>query len=597
MNTSLSLQWNLDSIFSGGSDSNELRSYVDTFHQHLNELEEKLVAVKTPEDEKEADEWLTLLTDLQQLSAEFQEISAFIGCLNAQDMNDTKARQWQGNIKPFRSRIGACASELDAHIAQMDPMLFENLQHTEKGKPIAFALKEKKQWADEKLSPEQEKLVGELSQDGYHGWSEMYQTLVSSLSIPFEEDGKTSYLSAGQAQNKLESSNRETRKMMFKKWEAAWGEKADLFAETLNHLSGFRLGLYEKRGWEDPLKEPLLINRMSRDTLDSMWSAIEGMKPLLYTYMERKASLMGVEKLEWHDVHAPLAQQETPRISFNEGAKLITEQFEDFSPKLASFTKMAFENSWIEAEDRENKRPGGFCTTFPISNETRIFMTYEGTPSNLATLAHEIGHAYHQHVMEGLPYYSTRYAMNVAETASTFAEQIIADASIREAKSKEEKISLLDAKINRGMAFFMNLHSRYLFETRYYEARKNGWLSAGEISTIMTEAQREAYGDKLQSYDPHFWASKLHFHMTGVPFYNFPYTFGYLFSMSIYDKAKQKGTAFEEKYTALLRDTASMTTEDLAWKHLNEDITTVEFWESAAKSLLKDTEDFMNLTK
>jgi oligoendopeptidase F len=199
--------------------------------------------------------------------------------------------------------------------------------------------------------------------------------------------------------------------------------------------------------------------------------------------------------------------------------------------------------------------------------------------------------------MDGLPMFNQDYAMNVAETASTFAEMIVADALVQNAQSKEEKIALLADKVQRSIAFFMNIHARFLFETQFYELRKQGTIEAEEISALMEKAQREAFLDSLSSYHPYFWSSKLHFYITGVPFYNFPYTFGYMFSTGIYAIAKREGTAFAAKYDALLKDTGCMNVEELATKHLGVDLTQPDFWEDAMKLAIQDVEDFLALTE
>jgi len=233
----------------------------------------------------------------------------------------------------------------------------------------------------------------------------------------------------------------------------------------------------------------------------------------------------------------------------------------------------------------------------PESKESRIFMTYAESPSEVSTLAHELGHAFHSHVMTDLPTLNQQYAMNVAETASTFAEMIIADATVKEATSKEEKITLLDTKIQNALAMFLNIHARFLFETRFYNERQNGILTEDRLGELMEEAQKEAYQDSLSEYHPHFWASKLHFFIADVPFYNFPYTFGYLFSLGIYARSLEEGAGFEDKYIALLKDTASMSTEDLAKKHLNADLTKPDFWEAGIAIMKNDVDTFMSLTE
>ncbi|PSL45897.1 pepF/M3 family oligoendopeptidase [Salsuginibacillus halophilus] len=589
---STSLTWDLEPIFSGGSTSAELQTFVEQLRTELNQLETDIQTHGTPASPEEAGDWTASYLKLQRAASKLEEARSFVNAVISADVNDEYAKQWQASLKQTSTKISALITTMEAQILQMDDRTWQAVLEHPDTAGLTFPLEEQRTKAKEKMDAEAEQLASSLAQDGYAGWSEMYNTLVGRMKIPWNGEN----LSVGQAQNQMETSDRTVRENMHKAWEEAWDEQGSVFAETLNHLAGFRLNLYEKRGWTNVLKEPLMINRMEEKTLDAMWEAIEELKPKLLPFMDEKARLIGVDALAWHDVHAPLGEIEQI-VPFDEAAEAITAQFREVSPKLADFTKHAFENHWIEAEDRPGKRPGGFCTRFPETGETRIFMTYGGTPSNVQTLAHELGHAYHQEAMQGVSYFSTRYAMNVAETASTFAEQIVAESAVNEAENEAEKLALLNTKISRGLAFFMNLHARFLFEKRFYEQRKNGWLTADQLNHLMQEAQEEAYCGQLASYSPTFWSSKLHFHMTGVPFYNFPYTFGYLFSLGIYQRAKEEGPAFEDQYIALLRDTASMPVEELAWKHLHADITKKEFWKEAAAPLLEDVEQFLQLSQ
>lgn len=461
---------------------------------------------------------------------------------------------------------------------------------------LEFVLTERRERAAEKLSKQEESLINALGIDGYHSWGQMYDVIVGKIRIPFSDKGQEQLLSVGQAANKFSSPERSVRKNVFKEWENAWDKEQDYLAKTLNHLAGFRLNVYKMRGWDDVLKEPLEINRMKKETLDAMWGVISKNKQPLVKFLNRKASLLGLEKLSWYDLDAPLGSTET-KVPYQEGAEFILDHFSKFGEEMTSFSKMAFENKWIEAEDRPGKRPGGFHTYFPESSQSRIFMTYSGTPSNVSTLAHELGHGFHTYAMKDLHPLNRNYSMNVAETASTFAEMIVADAAVKNAEAEEEKLALLEDKIQRSVALLMNIHARFLFETSFYNERKNGMVSGERLNELMLNAQKEAYADALDEYHPSFWSSKLHFYITGVPFYNFPYTFGYLFSLGIYANALEEGKGYEEKYISLLKDTASMTVEDLAMKHLNADLTKPDFWEKAVKLCMDDVEEFLSLTE
>lgn len=587
--------WDLESIFSGGSSSEAFAAYLNELEADVRKLQETLNQTAAPATLKNTEVLNPILELLQSCYVRISEGSAFVSCLSAQNQQDKKAAQLQGTVSSIAAMLNSSKSKFDDTLSQMPEDVWTEWLERPEIQPLSFVLNESRAQAKEKMSPELEGLALDLAVDGYHGWGKFYNTIVSKVNIPFEQDGETIMLSAGQAANKLSDSERAVREQVFASWEQAWTDVEDFCADTLNHLAGFRLKWYEKRGWQDILKEPLSINRMSRQTLDTMWEVINGAKPVLVQYLERKAQLLGVDKLSWSDVEAPVGKS-VGKVTYDGAAQTIVEQFAKFSPKLSSFAEMAFEKRWIEAEDRPGKRPGGFCTSLPLSKATRIFMTFSGTASNVSTLAHELGHGYHQHIMEELPALNQRYAMNVAETASTFAEMIVADALVQTASDEQEKLALLEDKIQRSVAFFMNIHARFLFENRFYEQRKKGLVSADELSRLMVEAQEEAYCGVLASNHPHFWASKLHFYLTGVPFYNFPYTFGYMFSAGIYARAQQEGTAFAGKYDDLLRDTGRMTVEELALKHLGTDLTQPDFWQNAANLVIADIEQFLEMT-
>ncbi|KXZ17651.1 M3 family oligoendopeptidase [Bacillus nakamurai] len=584
--------WDLSSIFKGGSQSEEFQAYISRLKHHLSAFQQAAEAFKAPQhadDDKE----LTRLIDMFERSAiMIRQAGAFVSCLQAQNIKDQKANEWKAQINQLSSDFKSSLVTLDHTLAQIDQSVWEGLLQQPGLQDLTYILNERRDRVAEKLSTAEEKLIEGLAVDGYHAWGDLYNASVGRMKIPFQDQE----LSVGQAENMMANPDRSVRQNVFERLNEAWEQEEGLFSSTLNHLAGFRTETYRARGWESALKEPLAINRMKQETLDAMWQVITDHKQPFVEYLNRKASLLGLERLNWYDVSAPVGEA-LKEYTYDEAANLIVSQFSTFGKKLSSFTEKAFRDRWIEAENRSGKRVGGFCTSFPDSGESRIFMTFSGSASNVSTLAHELGHAFHQEAMLQVRQLNRAYAMNVAETASTFAEMIVADAALKQAETKDEKLFLLEDKIQRSVAMFMNIHARFLFETRFYEERKQGVVPADRLNELMEAAQKEAFCDSLGEYHPHFWASKLHFHISGVPFYNFPYTFGYLFSLGIYARALREKTDFEEKYIALLCDTASMTVEDLARKHLGADLTKRAFWEDAVGLAVQDVKDFLKLTE
>ena len=587
------INWDLESIFAGGSSSESLQQELQQISTKMKEFHQ-LVDAFTPNAENQVEALTEILTVHEEIQKSFTECGSFIEALNSANIHDQQAKLLTGQLYSNLPAFQLATTILNKKFASYSEEEWQNLMtHFSQ---IAFRLSEMRRDGQELLDEQSENIINTLALDGQSAWSQHYDTIVASIQIPFNGE----MLSAGQAFNTMMSSqDKAVRQELFEKWEKAWSEKADIFADTLNHLDGFRLNNYKLHGVQDYLKQPLEYNRLDKETLDMMWGTIQKNKQPIIDFLTRKAQLFGKDKMDWQDQDAPivLGDFEERRYTFDQAADFIVENFKKFSPKMSEFAQMAFDKAWIEAEDRPGKRPGGYCTSLPNSQESRIFMTYGESVNEVSTLAHELGHAFHSHVMWDLPTLNQDYAMNVAETASTFAELIVADATLKEAKTDEEKINLLDVKLQNAIAMFMNIHARFIFESNFYAARQKGLVATDEITRLMVEAQKEAYINGLGSYHPHFWAAKLHFFIDEVPFYNFPYTFGYLFSLGIYAKASQHADGFEDQYIALLRDTASMTTEELAKKHLDTDLHQATFWQAGIDMVLKDIATFMELTE
>ena len=587
------INWDLESIFAGGSSSESLQQELQQISTKMKEFHQ-LVDAFTPNAENQVEALSEILAVHEEIQKSFTECGSFIEALNSANIHDQQAKLLTGQLYSNLPAFQLATTILNKKFASYSEEDWQNLMtHFSQ---IAFRLSEMRRDGQELLDEQSENIINTLALDGQSAWSQHYDTIVASIQIPFNGE----MLSAGQAFNTMMSSqDKAVRQELFEKWEKAWSEKADIFADTLNHLDGFRLNNYKLHGVDDFLKQPLEYNRLDKETLDMMWGTIQKNKQPIIDFLTRKAQLFGKDKMDWQDQDAPivLGNFEERRYTFDQAADFIVENFKKFSPKMSEFAQMAFDKAWIEAEDRPGKRPGGYCTSLPKSQESRIFMTYGESVNEVSTLAHELGHAFHSHVMWDLPTLNQDYAMNVAETASTFAELIVADATLKEAKTDEEKINLLDVKLQNAIAMFMNIHARFIFESNFYAARQKGLVATDEITRLMVEAQKEAYIDGLGSYHPHFWAAKLHFFIDEVPFYNFPYTFGYLFSLGIYAKASQHADGFEDQYIALLRDTASMTTEELAKKHLDTDLHQATFWQAGIDMVLKDIATFMELTE
>ena len=323
---------------------------------------------------------------------------------------------------------------------------------------------------------------------------------------------------------------------------------------------------------------------------------------VVFKRINPRLQLLGVERLAWYDLQAPLratGDSGGDRLSYQRACELIVEAFHEFSAELGEFGELALKQSWIEAENRSGKRQGGFCTGFPTKGESRIFTTFTETRDSMSTLAHELGHAYHSYVLRDQPIYLQQYPMNLAETASTFAEAVLADVMLREAKSPAEEAALLDGMLADAVTFLMNIYCRFLFEDEFYRQRVKGEIPTEQLHELMTAAQQRAYCDQLSAdgWYPQFWVSKLHFYISELPFYNFPYTFGYLLSLGVYSLAGSSQGSFPDEYRNLLVATGRERTEDAVRNAFGCDLTEPDFWERSLDVIAGRIERFLAATE
>ncbi len=586
--------WDLSPIFPGKSDSPEFVDFKKQVKSDLTSLEAEAPQLPETITSSTAPAWSDFVLKLQRVSEQLHRAHAFVHCLVSQDVDDTDAQKNEADIQTANARYQNIMTAFESLAAKQTDDAWEILFEIDEMKPLRFFLDEKRNIARDKLPAEQESLINDLAVDGYHAWNRLYEKLSGDLRAEFtDEKGETKTLSFGQISNQLGNPNRDIRRQAFETVNEMWRPALQTAATGLNSLAGFRLSVYQRRNWSSFLKEPLLLCRTKQETLDAMWQAVSRNVSRLKPFIEAKKRLLGLERFMWFDQSAPVGKSDET-FTFADAAGFIVENLRSFSPEMADFSQMALDQRWVEAEDRPGKRAGGYCTNFGDIRESRIFMTYSENYNGLRVLAHELGHAWHSWALRENAYYASRYTLNVAEAASTFNELLVADAALDQADDTETKLMLLNQKLNNALAFMCNIHARYIFECSFYERRRAGVVGVDELSELMLDAQRQAFGDLLDPDGLHelFWATKLHFFLTYAPFYNFPYTYGYLFSNGIYARAKAEGTAFAEDYKRLLQDTGRRETEELAQEYLDVDLTTEDFWQSALDRILLDVDKF-----
>lgn len=425
-----------------------------------------------------------------------------------------------------------------------------------------------------------EQISARLSMSGSSAWSDLQGYLTST--VPVSYNGGTTNLSA--IRNLAYDPDPAVRKAAYEAELSCYDRIKDSVAFALNSIKLETISDCQLRGYASPLDRTLEQSDMKRQTLDAMLGAMEEYMPKFRQYLRAKGKALGHENgLPWYDLFAPMGKS-AAQYTAEDAKRILVELFSTFDQELADMVARAFDESWIDFYPRDGKTGGAFCAGVECIGQSRILTNFDGTFGSIVTLAHELGHAFHNQCIRAHRPLNQDYSMPVAETASTFNECVVMAAAIRQAKSHDEELALIESQLQDVTQIICDIYSRYLFESMVLENREQQFMDADTLCGMMLKAQEQSYGDGLDPgfRHPYMWICKSHYY--GATFYNFPYAFGGLFARGLYAQYQREGAAFVPKYKKLLRTTTVATAEDVA-QVAGIDLTDKEFWRGALQTV------------
>ncbi|MBE9160615.1 M3 family oligoendopeptidase [Nodosilinea sp. LEGE 06152] len=581
-----------NSRFFTGSDDPQIAATVDRLKAEIDSLAtlcapfvEPIEAAAIAPDQVES--WLTQVRAAHQqrtaTAKQLGNLRTFISSILSVDSRDASASEWKPTLQQLGAELSQATKALDIFLLRASDDFIQALVADPVLEELSFSLQHQRQLNDQLLSLAEEKLITGLAVNGLQGWGNLYTELSGTLKCTVEGDS----VGLAKAANLLSSPDRAVRSEAWHGVNAAWESRAETVAAILNAINGWRLEETRRRSHHRTLHyldKSCHQSRIDRATLDAMMDTTYQRRAIGQRALKAMGKVLDLQPAPW-DLFAPPPDSshegQSKKITFAEAIDLVANAFSQFTPAMGDFAVMMAEKGWIDAQPTPNRSTGAYCTSFAEPKEPRIFMTFEGSMNNVLTLAHELGHAWHNWVMQDLPRYKTFYPMTLAETASIFGETLVRDALFEQASTPEQKLNIAWEEGSAAATFLLNIPSRFTFEQNLVEARQRGFVLADTLKTMMRDSWQHWYEDSLTSYDDMFWASKLHFSIAELSFYNYPYLFGYLFSLGIYAQKDRYGSAFNDLYTNLLRDTGSMTAEDVVQRHLQQDIRQPQFWQAS----------------
>ncbi|HEY7714609.1 MAG TPA: M3 family oligoendopeptidase [Candidatus Binatia bacterium] len=535
-------------------------------------------------------DWEAILVRHEDIIQRMSHLGSYVGCLASSDARNEAYLKEEAEITRLRAEIAKVRIELLRAFKEVSAELFAHFMARPALRGAENYLNRLREEARRAMSAEKEVLAADLGVDGMHAWGRLYDTVASKLEFEMSfRDGTKKRLPMSQRRSLLDHPDRLVRKAAFEGGNAAWQSVEDTAAAALNAIAGIRLTLNRHRGVNHFLDIALFQAAITQKTLDAMFDALFANLEIPRRILALKARLMNRKTIAWYDLGAPLDLPGQESFTWDTAQSMVGGSFARAYPALGDFFMgQIIAKQWVDWEPRAGKRPGGFCTSSMLSKESRVFMTYNESLGDVLTLAHESGHAYHGLMMRDVRPYARGYPMTLAETASTFAEQVLMNGLLEDPKVPDrEKASMLDVEIGHGAIYLLDIPVRYEFEKAFYEERADGPLTVSRLKELMVATQRRVLGDVLEpgGEDPYFWASKLHFYITGLTFYNFPYTFGYLLSRGLYAMFHQEGSSFLSKYEEFLRLAGSDTAEHVVKRTIGQELETPDFWAKAIRSL------------
>ncbi|OEE19026.1 M3 family oligoendopeptidase [Aliivibrio fischeri] len=538
----------------------------------------------------------------EAITVNLATVASYANCIASVDSANNEAKALVNHMTKLGSALSQVFSPFLDSIVNSPLEQFEQIISENEGlNAHRFLLEEERKLVENRLSVKEEQLLSAMSVDGKNAWGKLYDNITGSMKVTLElADGTEEVMGLSQAASILYGSDTLRREPAWRAIQQGMKQNQESFSAILNALAGWRLTEYQKRSKEKLVHflEPSLHgSRIEQTTLDSMMSVAKKNREVGQKAGRLMAKMFGTEQLTpWDQLASmPPLVGDASNYSFDEAIDIIKDAFSGVSQEMADFVDVMVKNGWIDAAPQETKRLGAYCTKFADSRTPLVFMTWGNSMSDVLTLAHELGHAFHNWVMRDMPLCTTRYPMTLAETASIFAENVVRDALLAKAKTKEDKIEMLWEELSSALALTINIPVRYEFEKAFYEQRSSKELGAEDLSELMRVTWEEWYGDSMNEADSLFWASKLHFSIPEVSFYNYPYLFGYLFSIGVYAQREAKGADFYGDYINLLRDTGTMRAEEVVQKHLQMDLTQETFWQQSLDRVSNQIDKFERL--
>ncbi len=439
------------------------------------------------------------------------------------------------------------------------------------------------------LDEKSEQIINLKDADGIQAVLTLYAMHTNRFEFTLEVDGEEKHLTRDELMAYVHSPNPDLRAAAYRELYRVYGKESPLLAQMYTHrVRDWYNENVRLRGFPSPIAVRNLFNDIPDQAVDVLLQVARENRTLFQRYFRLKARWLGMKKLRRYDIYAPLAESDK-RVSYEEAVHLVLDTLNRFEPRMAQLAERVFQEHHIDSEVRPGKRGGAFCMTVTPDFTPWVLVNFTGRLRDVATLAHELGHAIHSMLAEHHNVFTQHPPLPLAETASVFSEMLLTDRLLEEESDPLARRNLLAASVDDIYATVMRQAYFVLFELQAHDAINRDSATAADLNHMYMENLRDQFGDSVEISDEfqHEWVSIPHIYHT--PFYCYAYSFGQLLVLALYRRYKEEGESFKPKYIKLLSYGGSARPQEIL-AEVEVDITSPDFWQKGF-DVVKDMVD------
>ena len=579
-------KWSLADLYPGFN-TPELESAYDVIEEQVTSFE-GLRSNLTPD--MPADRFLDVARASEEMTRVANKLYSFAGLSFSADTQDQVAQSAQARVQQFLAEVENRTLFFGLWWKDLDDENAKRLMET--SGDYRYYLEEMRNFKPHTLSEPEEKVINLKNVTGSDALITLYSSITNRYVFKLEVDGETKELTRGQLMTYVQGSDPDLRAAAYQELYKVFGDDAPILGQMYQtRVRDWRNENLTLRNFKSPLAVRNLGNDIPDKAVDTLLDVARKNTGIFQRYFKMKAKVLGVDKLRRYDIYAPVAKAEKP-FEYASAAEMVLDSFNEFDPKIGELAQRVFDDDHLDSEVRKGKRDGAFCWSVTPEMTPWVLLNYQGRARDVATMAHELGHAIHSMLAEHHSAFTFHSSLPLAETASTFGEMMLTDRLLAEESDEDVRRDILFKQVDDAYATIMRQSYFALFEKEAHEMVVNN-ASVDEIAAAYMENLKEQFGDSLELSDEFKWEWVSIPHIYHTPFYVYAYAFGQLLVLSLYKQFKKEGESFKPKYLKILSAGGSKAPVKILGE-AGIDIQSATFWQGGfdvVEGLVKQLEE------